>query len=374
MAALWLDTSTIGDVAAGNQDLEGVVKSMGDPLLITPKVKEELLDGNFLAKEGKQLAPATASALAQMALTRLSVQVDTMGDAEVRRALFEKQFKFKPGVKAEPGRTVIRSIEESDAIILSQVAASGSARGIVQPARLLVTDQRLFNAPDAKLWNNPNEAARVVVIMPDENRIKDRRDARERVTNSLRDLLATVRRQNDQFSGEHKMQSDLITSNPSVTNIIGIAGFWTNHLFNKDVPSLTIWNPSFGSALRSERLLHEGKLPEAYAAALQARAELMRAIAIYLRWKDGIQGAGTRMQIAIGAVAVAAVLAVLGGWVVAAEQAPSELAGLTRAVNTVNNAALRVAVSDAPQAAEQLELLEEAQEEAQEQISLILRM
>ena len=42
MAEIWLDASTIIDMAYGDRDLEIVVKSSGSPLLMTPKVREEV--------------------------------------------------------------------------------------------------------------------------------------------------------------------------------------------------------------------------------------------------------------------------------------------------------------------------------------------
>jgi hypothetical protein len=133
---VWLDSSTVADIADGDDALEARVKGAGAPLLITPKVREELVRGNPFQKPpkpskdpndtsrpGMRERPADKAQAMEEVLQRLNIQLDTQGSETERRELFEKQFKFKPG------RTQVRAMEESDAIILSQVKASANARG-----------------------------------------------------------------------------------------------------------------------------------------------------------------------------------------------------------------------------------------------------
>jgi hypothetical protein len=91
--------------------------------------------------------PATTARLCQQVLVDLDIKVDMQGSEADRRAFFEKQFKFKP----KGPSPVVRAMEESDAIILSQIAASAKARGIRSPT-FFTMDQRLVNNADAKNW------------------------------------------------------------------------------------------------------------------------------------------------------------------------------------------------------------------------------
>jgi hypothetical protein len=363
MAAIWIDTSVIGDIAGGDRDLEVVVKSLGSPLFMTPKVQEELLFGNPFKADAPPRTPAAAQ-LAKAVVSRMAIQVDTMGSEADRRALFENQFKFKKN------RTAVRAIEESDAIVLSQVAASAKARGIAKP-RLITTDKRLSNNADAKAW-------KVEISLPDPAAIGAARTARMTLASSIEALLDNVERQHDRLFGEHKAQSDLINANPSVTNVIGIAGFWTNRLFNTDVPPLDIWTPAFSSLARAQRLLREGDMPKAYSTALRARGELLKASAVYLRWKDGIEGAGVKMQVAIGVVAVALILAATGAYLATAAAAPAGAAtsvqSLAQLVARGDALAVRVAVSSAPEASAALQAWEASLVEAEQGVELLLRL
>jgi hypothetical protein len=106
---IWLDTSTLGDIAAGDPALEAEVvarRNAGSELLMVPKVREEALFGNpFINKPGKTGTTSAETAKAvQDAIDRLGVKVDLMGSEADRRALFENQFKFKAD------RTAVRAL------------------------------------------------------------------------------------------------------------------------------------------------------------------------------------------------------------------------------------------------------------------------
>jgi hypothetical protein len=360
VAEIWLDTSLIGDIAAGSRALETLVRRLGVTLLITPKVREELINplGNpFGDSKAANLPPAQLEAFVAAraaVLKRLGILLDTQGSADVRRELFEKQFKFKPG------RTVVRAIEESDAIILSEVAASAQARGNSVPV-LLTTDQRLVNNADARLFG-------VDIQLPNQTSLDSIRNERASRAAPIRDQLDRVQNQLDLISGEHKAQKDIIQGSPSIT---GFIGFWTNRLFNSDPPELVIWDPTAAAVARARRALREDDLGEALAATLRAQGELSRAAAVYFRWKDGIEAAGTRMKILIGAVAATLILAAIAGFALAAA-APAEQAGagaaasvqeLTRLVAQGSNLAVRIAATqEGTEAAAALQEFEQTME------------
>jgi hypothetical protein len=142
---IWLDTSTIGNIADGDKTLEAEIQGLGVPLLMVPKVREELLSGNPFQPDMRARSPEQVEA-AKAVLTRLNITLDMSGSAADRAALFERQFKFKTN-----GSTVVRAIEESDAIVLSQVAASATARSVAQPT-FITTDGRLARNADARLF------------------------------------------------------------------------------------------------------------------------------------------------------------------------------------------------------------------------------
>ena len=129
---------------------------------------------------------------------------------------------------------------------------------------------------------------------------------------AMNNLIDAITRQMNAASGEHKLEADLLTG--SQGNYSGFWGYWTNHLFNKDVPPLGIWIQCSNELARARSTLKEGKFGESAKAILRARSELLKATGVYYRWKDGIAGAGTKMKVTIGAVAVALVLAAIGAW------------------------------------------------------------
>jgi hypothetical protein len=151
---IWLDTCTISDIA-DSPALEAEIRALGAPLLMVPKSQEELLNGNPF-KPNAQPRSAEEIARAKAVVQRLNIELDMRGssadrvgdpDPDGRLGVIERQFKFKP-----KGPTVVRAIEESDAIVLSQISASASARGIAR-ATLISTDGRLTRNADARLWN-----------------------------------------------------------------------------------------------------------------------------------------------------------------------------------------------------------------------------
>ncbi|MEU6346057.1 hypothetical protein ABZ883_34470 [Streptomyces sp. NPDC046977] len=139
--------------------------------------------------------------------------------------------------------------------------------------------------------------------------VEREQQARAKAADAIRAAADRVRRQLELYEGEHEVQAALINE-PSFT---GFAGYWTNHLFNRDVPPPTIWINAYGSLLAVESALARGDIREATAHLIRARRQLLVALKTYTTWKDGIESAGTKAEVAIAAVAVAAVAAVVAG-------------------------------------------------------------
>jgi hypothetical protein len=133
---------------------------------------------------------------------------------------------------------------------------------------------------------------------------------------TMNDTIDALARQADQTSGEQKAQRDIITG--SSGDFTGFFGYWTNHLFNEDIPLQTIWLEAYGEIALARSTLTEGKLVDSAKAIVRARSALLKASGIYYRWKYGIDGAGTKMQIAIGAVAVTLIFAAAAATVASA--------------------------------------------------------
>src|SRR5512138_3646172 len=120
---IWVDSCVIGDIAAGDRALEAELEkaAAGGQKLMTLKAQEEVKVGNPF-KNDHSIGPSEGSNAREQVIKRLNIQTDTMGSRDDYLRFVEQQFKFKE--QKGGTRTVIRSIEESDAIILSQVAAS----------------------------------------------------------------------------------------------------------------------------------------------------------------------------------------------------------------------------------------------------------
>lgn len=130
-----------------------------------------------------------------------------------------------------------------------------------------------------------------------------------KLVTAMSEAIDKLQREFDNVSGEHKLQAGVITGSQGFVS--GVFGYWTNHLFNKDVPPQAIWNECFGQLAHARSTLREGKLTESAKTILQARSSLLKASGIYYRWKGGIVGAGQKMETAIELVAAAAILAFL---------------------------------------------------------------
>ena len=97
-----------------------------------------------------------------------------------------------------------------------------------------------------------------------------------------------------------------------------IVGFWTNRLFNKEPPQITIWGNAYGRLLSTKGFINQQNIPRATAELAVARLYYLWAFKKYTSWKDGIEGAGAKMQVAIGATALALVFTAVAVYVAAA--------------------------------------------------------
>lgn len=148
---------------------------------------------------------------------------------------------------------------------------------------------------------------------------------RNALIKAMNDTIVAIENEMNRVSGEHKAQAGLLTG--SQGNFSGFFGFWTNHLFNKDAPPQGIWNNCFGAIAHARSTLKEGDFGGSGGSIIEARDALLKASGIYYRWRWGIEGAGTKMQITIGVVGVALIFAAAAATVATAAGASAAAAG-----------------------------------------------
>ena len=161
-------------------------------------------------------------------------------------------------------------------------------------------------APALDDYGSEHGRVLIAVVPPPTKR---EQEARESAINAIRAAAQRVRQQLELYEGEHKVQAALINE-PSFT---GFAGYWTNRLFNREIPPPTIWINAYGSLLAVDASLARGAIREATINLIRARRQLLVALRSYASWKDGIEAAGAKAQVAIAAIAIATILAVVAG-------------------------------------------------------------
>lgn len=207
------------------------------------------------------------------------------------------------------------------------------------------------------------------------------RNTKRKAFQSVADLIDSVKKQIEVNSGEHEAQIKLITTVDTSSaagvgkTLIGMAGFATNKLFNTLPPDTGIWNQATSTALFAQRLLREGKLTDAMAAAVDARFEFLLALKKFVDWKSGLvgdantMGAGTKMQIAIGVTAVAIALAAVGATVgTTAAVGSAEATTVTRIAATVAAAEQKFRIAETA-----VEVLEHEVEAVEETLKTMTR-
>lgn len=125
------------------------------------------------------------------------------------------------------------------------------------------------------------------------------------------------------YSTEHQVQLNL--SNES------FAGFVTNAVFNSDKPDTGIWNNAYARLLAVKRHIKNRDAAKATAELHLARLWYLYALNKYSTWKDGIEGAGKNMQIAIGATAALLALAAVAAFIATPAAAGAAATGTTTA-------------------------------------------
>jgi hypothetical protein len=266
-----------------------------------------------------------------------------------------------------------------------QWAAAGVAnRGLVQTIR--ADDLRTFiityggfmvSRPWGKISTLSADVFRNygITVVQFRKALPDKAAQKARLVTAMNNLIDAISRQMNTVSGEHKLEADLLTG--AQGNFSGFWGYWTNHLFNKDVPPITIWNQCFGDLAHARSTLREGKLGESAKSIVRARSQLLQASGIYYRWKDGIAGAGTRMQATIGVVAVALMLAAAGAYFATAAE-PTAVTAVNKVGTLIDTAdsILSDVVTTAPGGATAPSAVayEQALEEASETVEELLEM
>jgi hypothetical protein len=149
---------------------------------------------------------------------------------------------------------------------------------------------------------------------------------RKKLERDLTELLSNIEHGITMNSNEHRFQLDLIARS--------LAGYWTNRWFNSRPPDLVIWNNAFVRVVAAKAALRRGDLKGAFHGVVRAQASYFAAFRFYTRWKTGIESAGTKAQIAVGAAAFAAVLSTVAAYGVAAGAAATEAAALSGQVAT----------------------------------------
>ncbi|MEP6902027.1 MAG: hypothetical protein ABJA66_09770 [Actinomycetota bacterium] len=125
------------------------------------------------------------------------------------------------------------------------------------------------------------------------------------------------------YSTEHQVQLNL--SNES------FAGFVTNAVFNSDKPQTAIWNNAYARLLAVKRHIKNKDVAKATVEMMLARLWYLYALNKYSIWKDGIEGAGKNMQIAIGVTAALLIVAAVGAFIATPAAAGASATGATSA-------------------------------------------
>jgi hypothetical protein len=143
-------------------------------------------------------------------------------------------------------------------------------------------------------------------------------EAKARALSALAEGAQKLRRQLDFYSGEHRVQAELI-DRPSFS---GFAGYWTNQLFNGPVPPQTIWLNAFASLAAVDSSVRARDVRRATESLIRGRREFLLAQRRYVAWKEGIEPAGRKAKVAIGVLAFTTIAAFVAPQLLTPEKAP----------------------------------------------------
>jgi hypothetical protein len=170
--------------------------------------------------------------------------------------------------------------------------------------------------------------------------------------------------------GEHEAQMKILTETESLAGAaIGFAGFVTNELFNSPIPEMIIWSKAEQNLDAARNAIRMRSVKKATKDLFRARLHYLVALTKYTKWKDGLEAAGTKMQVAIGVTAVlligAAVAATAATAAAAAgAEATAAEATVVRIAATVQRADTVIRIAEATSA--------EAEALAEREFELIL--
>ena len=152
---LWIDSNTIIYISNGNTALEAEIIALAKQrdIYYVPKSREEARIGNPLkTKKNKPWQPnrLETTEVVDKTLERLPVKLDTAATKEGLAEFRDRGF-FSVDKSGNKVVDVARGVSESDAVVLTQVAASAKARGVSNP-EMLTSDVGIFNGADHKRW------------------------------------------------------------------------------------------------------------------------------------------------------------------------------------------------------------------------------
>lgn len=216
-------------------------------------------------------------------------------------------------------------------------------------------------------YGRDNGQLLVTVVPPPGER---EQQARQAAVAAAAAAAGRLRGQLDLYAGEHKVQAELINT-PSIT---GFVGFWTNRLFNKEIPPPTIWVNAYGALAATDAALTRNDVRATMGSLIRARRQFLIAQRQYLTWKEGIEPAGEKAQVAIGVVALAAIAAVVApAAVAAAAEAGGEVGATAAAEQMTLRIASTIAQADATMLAAETAITEaEIMAEAELETELLL--
>ena len=195
---------------------------------------------------------------------------------------------------------------------------------------------------------------------------------RNEVLDKLGKALQKLRSQAERVKGEHKAERELLTDVGSLSKAaVGFAGFVTNKLFNSDVPEILIWNNTFLRLEAAEQAVKGRNVKRAMKEYLFAHTHFLAAQQKYEKWKNGIEAAAVKMQLAIGATALLLIGAAVGAFAATVLTAAGETASAVAAEQTIVRVATAVQRADAViRIAEATSLAEEEAAEREMEIAI----
>lgn len=168
-------------------------------------------------------------------------------------------------------------------------------------------------------------------------------EAKAKALSALAECAQKLRRQLDHYSGDHRIQAELI-DRPSFS---GFAGYWANQLFNGPVPPQAIWLNAFASLAALDSSVRAGNVRRATESLIRGRREFLLAQRRYVAWKEGIVPASRKAQAAIGVLAVAAVLALVAPQLLTPDKAPAAEQLIVRISALIAEADAKMLAADA---------------------------